>query len=102
MGMAKQPTRYWANSLSGRKSFRRWVTSPLKNETKNRKKPRNTSVTSSTDIIQSETSRAVAKASSNILDSMLTALSEGRITEFVERFDDKFKFTDHALDLEFK
>ena len=55
----------------------------------------------STDTIQSETSLTVAKARSDILDSMLAALSDGKVTEFVERFADDCKFTDHALNLEF-
>ena len=55
----------------------------------------------STDTIQSETSLTVAKARSDIQDSMLAALSDGKVTEFVERFADDFKFTDHALNLEF-
>jgi steroid delta-isomerase-like uncharacterized protein len=33
---------------------------------------------------------------------MLAALSDGKITKFVQRFDDDFKFTDHGLNLEFK
>src|SRR5262245_52841674 len=38
----------------------------------------------------------------DILKSMLTSLSEGRITDFVAGFQSPFEFTDHALDLEFK
>src|SRR5262245_7665274 len=53
------------------------------------------------DTDQSETSLTRAKARGEILDSMLAALSDGKIAEFVERFDDDFKFTDHALNLEF-
>src|SRR5262249_12157716 len=45
MSMAAQPTQHWANSKCGRKSFRRWTTSPLKNENKNRKKHMNANVT---------------------------------------------------------
>ena len=37
-----------------------------------------------------------------MLHSMLAALNDGKITEFVERFDDDFRFTDHALSLEFR
>ena len=37
-----------------------------------------------------------------ILKSMLTSLSEGRITDFVAGFQGPFKFTDHALNLEFR
>src|SRR5215510_16496947 len=36
-----------------------------------------------------------------ILQSVLDALNEGRISEAVAQFDDHFTFTDHALDLEF-
>src|SRR5262245_31413884 len=36
-----------------------------------------------------------------ILQSVLAALSEGKISEVVGKFDDHFTFTDHALDLEF-
>lgn len=53
------------------------------------------------DTDQSETSLTRTIGPGDILDSMLAALSDGKITEFVERFDGDFKFTDHALDLEF-
>src|SRR5215471_3371278 len=36
----------------------------------------------------------------DILKSMLTCLSEGRITDFVAGFHSPIKFTDHALDLQ--
>jgi len=36
-----------------------------------------------------------------ILQSALAALSEGRISEVLDQFDDHFIFTDHALVLEF-
>jgi steroid delta-isomerase-like uncharacterized protein len=36
-----------------------------------------------------------------ILQSVLTALNEGRIVEAVDQFDEHFTFTDHALDLKF-
>jgi hypothetical protein len=36
-----------------------------------------------------------------ILQSVLVALNEGKISEAVDQFDDDFTFTDHALDLEF-
>jgi steroid delta-isomerase-like uncharacterized protein len=39
--------------------------------------------------------------SRRILQSFFAALNEGKILEAVERFDDRFTFTDHALDLEF-
>ena len=38
----------------------------------------------------------------DILKSMLTSLSEGRITDFVAGFQSPFQFTDHALNLQFK
>ena len=37
----------------------------------------------------------------SILQATLTALSEGRISETVEHFDEHFKFNDRALTLEF-
>jgi steroid delta-isomerase-like uncharacterized protein len=37
----------------------------------------------------------------SILHSALAALSEGRISHVVARFDDSFQFNDHALALEF-
>jgi steroid delta-isomerase-like uncharacterized protein len=37
----------------------------------------------------------------SILQSALAALSEGRISDVVAQFDDRFKFNDHALTLEF-
>src|SRR5215468_6342213 len=105
MSMAAQRIQRWANSKCGRKSFRKWTTSPLKNENKNRKKQMNTNrgkhMNMITDIFRSGTFQTEAKARSDILDSMLAALSDGKITEFVERFGDDFKFTDHALNLEF-
>ena len=36
-----------------------------------------------------------------VLKSALAALSEGRLSEVVEHFDDRFTFNDHALTLEF-
>jgi ketosteroid isomerase-like protein len=55
-----------------------------------------------TDILPSETFQTEARARSEILNSMLTALSKGKITEFVERFGVDFQFTDHALNLHFR
>lgn len=54
-----------------------------------------------TDIFESETFQTESKSRSDILDSMFAALNKGKVTEFVERFGDDFKFTDHALNLEF-
>jgi steroid delta-isomerase-like uncharacterized protein len=42
-----------------------------------------------------------ANAPRQILKSALAALSEGKIYEVVEQFDDLFAFNDHALALEF-
>ena len=67
------------------------------NENENRKKQMNMI----TDTIQSATSPPEAKTRCDILNSMLAALSDGKITEFVQQFGHDFKFTDHALDLEF-
>ena len=36
-----------------------------------------------------------------ILQSVMVALSEGEISEIVDRLDKDFKFTDHPLGLEF-
>ena len=55
-----------------------------------------------TDIPQSECSLTEATSRSDILTSMLADLSDGKTTEFVERFGDDFKFTDHALNLQFR
>lgn len=44
---------------------------------------------------------STSDARRSILQSALAALSDGRISETVERFDEHFKFTDHALTLEF-
>ena len=38
----------------------------------------------------------------DILNSMLTSLSEGRIADFVAGFQSSFEFTDHALNPQFK
>jgi ketosteroid isomerase-like protein len=51
--------------------------------------------------ISSDTSSTGLNASERTLRSVLTALSEGRISEAVNRFDDHFSFIDQALDLEF-
>ena len=40
-------------------------------------------------------------APKRILQSVLAALNEGKISQAVDQFDDHFTFTDHALDLEF-
>ena len=41
------------------------------------------------------------KTPERVLQSMLLALNEGRISDAVADFDDQFIFADHALDLEF-
>src|SRR5215510_15760603 len=40
-------------------------------------------------------------ASNRMLQSVLAALNEGKISQAVDQFDDHFTFTDHALDLAF-
>ena len=40
-------------------------------------------------------------APKRILQSVLAALKEGKISQAVDQFDDHFTFTDHALDLKF-
>ena len=52
--------------------------------------------------ISSDTSSIGLDASERTLRFVLAALSEGRFSEVVNRFDDHFTFIDHALDLEFK
>ena len=51
--------------------------------------------------ISSDTSSIGLDASERTLRSVLTALSEGKFSEAVSRFDDHFTFIDQALDLEF-
>jgi len=48
-----------------------------------------------------DTASIGVSAPKRILQSVLTALNEGRIAEAVDQFDDRFTFSDHALDLEF-
>jgi hypothetical protein len=51
-------------------------------------------------LLPDEDSRSL-NAPRSILQSTLAALSKGRISEVVSRFDDRFKFNDSALTLEF-
>jgi steroid delta-isomerase-like uncharacterized protein len=44
---------------------------------------------------------AQEREGTTILQSVLAALNEGKISEAVDQFDERFTFTDHALDLEF-
>ena len=48
-----------------------------------------------------ETAWIGVSAPKRILQSALAALNEGKILKAVDQFDDRFTFTDHALDLEF-
>jgi SnoaL-like domain len=48
-----------------------------------------------------ETAWIGVSAPKRILQSSLAALNEGKILKAVDQFDDRFTFTDHALDLEF-
>jgi hypothetical protein len=51
--------------------------------------------------IKSETVLTAVSAPLHILQSVLTALSNGEIFEAVDNFDEHFTFSDHALGLEF-
>ena len=51
--------------------------------------------------ISSDTLSVELDASERTLRFVLAALSEGRFSEAVNRFDDHFTFIDHALGLEF-
>jgi SnoaL-like domain len=44
---------------------------------------------------------AQERKATTILQSVLAALNEGKISQAVDQFDDHFTFTDHALDLKF-
>src|SRR5262250_1365539 len=48
-----------------------------------------------------DTASIGVSAPKRILQSVLAALNEGKISQAVDQFDDHFTFTDHALDLEF-
>src|SRR5215472_6599641 len=51
--------------------------------------------------IKSDTAVTAVSNPKYILQSVLTALSHGKISEAVDRFDDDFTFNDQALGLEF-
>ena len=51
--------------------------------------------------IETYTSSTPASAARHILESTLTALGDGRISEVVDAFDDRFTFDDQALKLQF-
>jgi SnoaL-like domain len=53
------------------------------------------------NIVESDTSLTEAKGHRDILRSILAALGKWKITEFVERFGDRFTYTDQALNLQF-
>src|SRR5215813_1213528 len=48
-----------------------------------------------------DTASIGVSAPKRILQSVLAALNDGKISKAVDQFDDHFTFTDHALDLEF-
>ena len=48
-----------------------------------------------------DTASIGVSAPKRILQSVLAALNEGKISKALDQFDDHFTFTDHALDLEF-
>jgi len=51
--------------------------------------------------IQSDTAVTAVSNPKYILQSVLTALNHGKISEAVDQFDEDFTFNDHALGLEF-
>ena len=54
-----------------------------------------------TTDMDTDIARVGVSAPKRILQSVLAALNEGKISKAVDQFDDHFPFTDHALDLEF-
>jgi len=52
-------------------------------------------------VMEGDDELTIIEAPREVLRSALTALSEGRVWEVMERFDDRFTFNDHALTLEF-
>jgi len=54
-----------------------------------------------TTDMDTDIARVGVSAPKRILQSVLAALNEGKISKAVDQFDDHFTFTDHALDLEF-
>ena len=60
----------------------------------------NATITAET-CIKPDTALTGPGASQYVLQSVLTTLSNGKISEAVDQFDDDFRFTDQALGLEF-
>jgi steroid delta-isomerase-like uncharacterized protein len=58
-------------------------------------------ITMNTTNVESGTALIGVGAPKGILQSVLAALNEGKISKAVDQFDEHFTFTDHALDLEF-
>ena len=54
-----------------------------------------------TTDMDTDIARVGVSAPKRILQSVLAALNEGKISKAVDQFDDHFTFTDHALDIEF-
>ena len=52
-------------------------------------------------LLRGDDESAAVNGPQQILQSALAALSEGRVSEIVEQFADRFTFNDHALRLEF-
>jgi len=61
----------------------------------------NADPTNMSTSINPDTVVTTVSAPQYVLESMLTALREGRISEAVDDFDDHFTFNDHGLELEF-
>jgi hypothetical protein len=53
-------------------------------------------------VLPDEQDATWAHGPRSILQSALAALSDGRISEVLEQFDERFEFSDHALELEFR
>ncbi|HEX3628012.1 MAG TPA: nuclear transport factor 2 family protein [Verrucomicrobiae bacterium] len=54
-----------------------------------------------TSTMQDDWMKTAVTVPRRILQTVVTALNEGKVCEAVDQFADQFKFTDHALGLEF-
>ena len=59
-------------------------------------------ITMSTSSFNADTALIGVSAPTHILESILAALNQGKVSEVADQFDDHFTFVDHALDIEFK
>jgi SnoaL-like polyketide cyclase len=58
-------------------------------------------ITMSTSSVNADTALIGVSATAHILESILAALNQGKLSEIADQFDDHFTFIDHALDIEF-